>query len=72
MCEAEDGIDICPMCFCAGKEFKQHRRGHSYRVVVSGNLSLEETSTSKAKTLLRNCIPTLSLQMIGVPTSTLL
>ncbi|EJD02636.1 uncharacterized protein FOMMEDRAFT_28357 [Fomitiporia mediterranea MF3/22] len=33
VCEADDGIDICPSCFCAGKEFKSHKRGHAYRVV---------------------------------------
>ena len=38
VCEADDGIDICPACFCAGKEFKQHKRGHAYRVVVSGGM----------------------------------
>ncbi|KAI5119808.1 hypothetical protein M0805_006941 [Coniferiporia weirii] len=32
-CETGDGIDICPSCFCAGKEFKMHRRWHAYRVV---------------------------------------
>jgi len=32
-CEVGDGIDICPACFCAGKEFKTHKRGHAYRVV---------------------------------------
>ena len=35
VCEVDDGIDICPSCFCAGKEFKSHKRGHAYRVVVS-------------------------------------
>lgn len=34
VCEPGDGIDICPACFCAGKEFNQHKRGHAYRVVV--------------------------------------
>ncbi|PAV18449.1 transcriptional adapter 2 [Pyrrhoderma noxium] len=33
VCEAGDGIDICPSCFCSGKEFKSHKRGHAYRVV---------------------------------------
>ncbi|KAJ7602475.1 hypothetical protein FB45DRAFT_233401 [Roridomyces roridus] len=32
-CQSEDGVDICPTCFCAGKEFGKHRRGHSYRVI---------------------------------------
>ncbi|KAI6166024.1 hypothetical protein EDD17DRAFT_1774575 [Pisolithus thermaeus] len=32
-CEAGDGVDICPACFCAGKEFGMHKRGHAYRVI---------------------------------------
>ncbi|KAK7469128.1 Transcriptional adapter ada2 [Stygiomarasmius scandens] len=32
-CEAGDGVDICPQCFCAGKEFGKHKRGHAYRVI---------------------------------------
>ena|ERR1700722_1309339 len=34
-CEAGDGIDICPACFCSGKEFGNHKRNHPYRVIVS-------------------------------------
>ncbi|OBZ71060.1 Transcriptional adapter ADA2 [Grifola frondosa] len=33
VCEAGDGVDICPSCFCNGKEFGKHKRGHPYRVV---------------------------------------
>ncbi|KIM69612.1 hypothetical protein SCLCIDRAFT_1208081 [Scleroderma citrinum Foug A] len=33
VCEPGDGVDICPTCFCAGKEFKKHRRSHRYRVI---------------------------------------
>jgi transcriptional adapter 2-alpha len=33
-CEPGDGVDLCPGCFCAGKEFAKHRRDHKYRVVV--------------------------------------
>ncbi|KII92702.1 hypothetical protein PLICRDRAFT_27727 [Plicaturopsis crispa FD-325 SS-3] len=33
ICEPGDGVDICPGCFCAGKEFAKHKRGHAYRVV---------------------------------------
>ncbi|KAN0091500.1 hypothetical protein V8E55_005066 [Tylopilus felleus] len=33
MCEPGDGVDICPACFCAGKEFAKHKRGHAYRVI---------------------------------------
>ena len=32
--ESEEGVDLCPPCFCAGKEFGLHKRGHAYRVVV--------------------------------------
>ncbi|KAF9444781.1 SWIRM-domain-containing protein [Macrolepiota fuliginosa MF-IS2] len=33
-CVADDeGVDICPPCFCAGKEFKKHKRWHPYRVI---------------------------------------
>ena len=34
ICEPGDGVDICPSCFCAGKEFAKHKRTHAYRVVV--------------------------------------
>ncbi|KAG6866415.1 hypothetical protein C0991_004700 [Blastosporella zonata] len=33
ICQPEDGVDICPPCFCAGKEFGKHKRGHAYRVI---------------------------------------
>ncbi|EIW83540.1 hypothetical protein CONPUDRAFT_53341 [Coniophora puteana RWD-64-598 SS2] len=33
ICEPGDGVDICPACFCAGKEFAKHKRGHAYRVI---------------------------------------
>ncbi|KAI1795521.1 hypothetical protein LXA43DRAFT_1090692 [Ganoderma leucocontextum] len=33
VCETGDGVDICPSCFCSGKEFGNHKRGHAYRVV---------------------------------------
>ncbi|KAF8840854.1 hypothetical protein BDN67DRAFT_967897 [Paxillus ammoniavirescens] len=33
VCESGDGVDICPACFCAGKEFAKHKRGHAYRVI---------------------------------------
>ncbi|CCL99652.1 uncharacterized protein FIBRA_01672 [Fibroporia radiculosa] len=32
-CEPGDGVDICPTCFCNGKEFAKHKRWHAYRVV---------------------------------------
>lgn len=35
VCEPGDGVDICPACFCAGKEFAKHKRGHAYRIIVS-------------------------------------
>ncbi|THV05246.1 hypothetical protein K435DRAFT_745492 [Dendrothele bispora CBS 962.96] len=33
VCDVGDGVDICPQCFCAGKEFGNHKRGHPYRVI---------------------------------------
>lgn len=33
ICEPGDGVDICPACFCAGKEFAKHKAGHAYRVI---------------------------------------
>ncbi|KDR75051.1 hypothetical protein GALMADRAFT_69919 [Galerina marginata CBS 339.88] len=33
VCVHGDGVDLCPACFCAGKEFGKHLRGHSYRVI---------------------------------------
>jgi hypothetical protein len=41
ICEPGDGVDICPACFCEGKEFAKHKRGHAYRVVVSHNSAIE-------------------------------
>ncbi|KAF4621190.1 hypothetical protein D9613_000260 [Agrocybe pediades] len=32
-CVEGDGVDLCPTCFCAGKEFGKHLRGHPYRVI---------------------------------------
>ncbi|KAJ7599264.1 hypothetical protein C8J56DRAFT_916247 [Mycena floridula] len=32
-CATDEGVDICPTCFCAGKEFGTHKRSHSYRVI---------------------------------------
>ncbi|KAJ7071415.1 hypothetical protein C8F01DRAFT_1110445 [Mycena amicta] len=32
-CQSGEGVDICPPCFCQGKEFANHRRGHAYRVI---------------------------------------
>ena len=36
ICLQGEGIDLCPACFCAGKEFGRHKRGHAYRVIVRG------------------------------------
>ncbi|KAH7920616.1 hypothetical protein BV22DRAFT_1073613 [Leucogyrophana mollusca] len=33
ICEPGDGVDICPACFCSGKEFAKHKRNHAYRVI---------------------------------------
>ncbi|KAF5338505.1 hypothetical protein D9611_013239 [Ephemerocybe angulata] len=32
-CKTDEPVDICPGCFCAGKEFGNHKRWHSYRVI---------------------------------------
>ncbi|KAH9988469.1 hypothetical protein BJV74DRAFT_839522 [Russula compacta] len=32
VCATGDGVDLCPNCFCSGKEFGKHKRGHAYRV----------------------------------------
>lgn len=34
VCTTGEGVDLCPACFCAGKEFGKHLRSHSYRVIV--------------------------------------
>jgi hypothetical protein len=34
-CTVGEGVDLCPNCFCCGKEFGKHKRGHAYRVEVS-------------------------------------
>ena len=34
-CAVGDGVDLCPNCFCSGKEFGKHKRGHAYRIEVS-------------------------------------
>lgn len=51
VCQLDDGIDICPPCFCAGKEFGRHKRGHAYRVIVSSSsvlsLKLQEKNTCR-------------------------
>ncbi|CAK5279404.1 unnamed protein product [Mycena citricolor] len=33
ICATGEGVDICPPCFCEGKEFGEHKRGHAYRVI---------------------------------------
>ncbi|GJJ06634.1 hypothetical protein Clacol_000828 [Clathrus columnatus] len=33
VCEEGEGIDICPVCFTKGAEFKQHQRTHPYRII---------------------------------------
>ena len=38
VCAPGDGVDICPSCFCSGREFARHRRDHQYRVVVWNRL----------------------------------
>lgn len=70
VCEPGDGVDICPACFCAGKEFSKHKRGHPYRVIVSS--SIEALALlSLIWTFLRNYTRIQSSQMTGAPMSML-
>lgn len=34
VCTPGEGVDLCPACFCAGKEIGKHLRSHPYRVIV--------------------------------------
>jgi transcriptional adapter 2-alpha len=34
VCTPGEGVDLCPACFCAGKEIGRHLRCHPYRVIV--------------------------------------
>lgn len=43
VCEPGDGVDICPSCFCAGKEFAKHKKNHAYRVVVCSDSAPYQT-----------------------------
>ncbi|KAG1805847.1 uncharacterized protein BJ212DRAFT_1449524 [Suillus subaureus] len=45
VCEPDDGMDICPVCFCAGKEFAKHKAGHAYRVILTLDRSYPIFST---------------------------
>lgn len=67
ICEPGDGVDICPGCFCVGKEFAKHKRGHAYRVIVSQCVgALAPLRLTMSFLSLRNYIHILSFQMIGV------
>ena len=66
-CEIGDGVDICPSCFCAGKEFVNHKRGHAYRVVVSRHHASATRGTDLPRC--RNCTHIPSSWKIGVPMS---
>jgi hypothetical protein len=68
VCEPGDGVDICPVCFCAGKEFAKHKRGHAYRIIVSQGVEAL-APLILAWSFLRSYIHILSSQMIGVPMS---
>ena len=35
-----EDVDICPNCFCEGKEFNPHKPWHDYKVVVSHHTCL--------------------------------
>jgi len=66
VCVPGEGVDICPSCFCAGKEFARHKRGHAYRVIVSLPLLLRVFC---AESTFRKCTLTPYSQKTGVPTS---
>lgn len=34
VCASGEGVDLCPACFCAGKDFGKHHGSHPYRVIV--------------------------------------
>ena len=68
LCESDEGVDICPSCFCAGKEFKQHKRSHAYRVIVRDSI---RPLTFCVADELRKSIRTRSSQKTGEQTSKL-
>jgi hypothetical protein len=69
VCEPGDGVDICPACFCAGKEFGKHKRGHRYRVVVSHTLYSNILRKLRLLFLGRNFILTRFFPRTGAQTS---
>jgi len=69
ICEPGDGVDICPACFCAGKEFAKHKRGHAYRVVVSHCFYICPVDTHALAPFSRNFILTRYFPKIGAQTS---
>jgi transcriptional adapter 2-alpha len=52
ICEEAGDVDICPGCFCAGKEFKQHKRTHVYRVIELHSYPIFEESWGADEELL--------------------
>ncbi|KAH9929573.1 uncharacterized protein BXZ73DRAFT_90420 [Epithele typhae] len=62
-CQEGDGVDICPSCFCSGKEFASHKRGHAYRVVelYSNPIFTEDWGADEELLLLEG----ISLQGLG-------
>lgn len=75
-CAAEEcrltNIDLCPVCFCKGKEVGKHKANHPYRVIVSSLHwpCLAEAEYRTALTWIsicrsRNATRTLSLPKIG-------
>lgn len=65
VCEPGDGVDICPACFCAGKEFLEHKRWHAYRVVVRSFRLSGSHLISHHGSLSRNSTLTLSSPRTG-------
>ncbi|TFK54551.1 SWIRM-domain-containing protein [Heliocybe sulcata] len=57
-CDTEEGIDICPLCFCGGKEIRNHKRNHAYRVMEPHNYPIfsEEWSADEENMLLEGIL----------------
>ncbi|EIN11553.1 SWIRM-domain-containing protein [Punctularia strigosozonata HHB-11173 SS5] len=58
-----DAVDICPRCFCEGKEFGRHKRWHAYRVVELHSYPIFEEDWGADEEIL--LIEGLSLQGLG-------
>ncbi|KZT29076.1 SWIRM-domain-containing protein [Neolentinus lepideus HHB14362 ss-1] len=57
-CDTEDGVDICPLCFCDGQEIRNHKRNHAYRVMEPHNYPIfaEDWSADEENMLLEGIL----------------